>query len=600
MTTTNDQLRRIAHRRLPEFVAPTDVKAWKREATRLRKRALAEVYLKGWPAAVVKARPRVVWSDTLRPDPAFTIRKLRYEACPDYWVPALLYVPTKVDGQAPVMINTSGHGAGGKASEYKQIRCANLARRGVIALNPEFIGMSELQADLHHNNQAHLNLTGLAGVGLFYLAMRKGLDVVMAMKNVDATRVGCTGLSGGGWQTIVLAALDPRITLAVPVAGYTALKSRVDCDEDLGDLEQMPPDLATVLDYQDMTAMLAPRPTLQILNNKDDCCFRTDRTRPVIYDAVVPTFEAFNAADCFEWHGNESPGTHNYGEDNRQALYRFLNKYWQLGAPAIDIHRPHDILTETALEVGLPEKQHTMLTLALERDRMLERKRQTPRTPAARSALRKKLAKVLRLPKYEVSASARVQRDDKRATMELDLGDWSIPVTAWVPSQTDLKDVEIFMDDNGPGTYRAGAGVASFTLEPLGVGASKASCGLMTLLDSIGERSLGIQVAQTLAAARWVAKQMQRETIHLQGHGYTASMVALLAAAMEPGLFHRLTITWEIMRLRHLMQWPMSYNAAPSLFCAGLLEVCDVPQMFALLEGVELNLPGRGVPAEKF
>ncbi|MCE9589381.1 MAG: acetylxylan esterase [Planctomycetes bacterium] len=590
------ELRRFIHERLPAFVAPTDVKAWKREAARLRKRALAEVYLKGWPASVVKSKPRVAWGSVLRPDPSYIIRKLRFEACPGYWVPALLYEPTKLTTKVPVVFNPNGHHAGGKAADYKQTRCINLAKRGVIAMSPEFVGMGELQADMHHNNQGHLNLVGMAGVGLLYLAMRKGLDVLLAHKHADKTRVGCTGLSGGGWQTIVLASLDERITLAVPVAGYTALATRVECDEDRGDLEQMPPDIATVFDYQLMTAMLAPRPTLQILNDKDDCCFQTARTLPVIHDTVVPTFAAFGAADRFAWHGNSDPGTHNYGRDNREAFYRFINKHWNLDAPDTDIHHAHELQPESALNVGLPPDQQTMLTLALAREHELAKRRKTPRTKAQRAALRKKLAKVLRLPRYDAAAAHTGDTTGGVELLNLTMGPWTVPAAGI--TQPGVTTTELIIEDHGRGAQRPAEGVTAYWVEPLGMGESAVPTTLVTLLECTGARLLGVQVAQVLAAARWLTAHAGVSRIHLRGNGRTAAMVTLLAAALEPALFHRLSATWETMRLSHLMQWPERYDANPALFCFGLLEVADVPEIRALMEGVEYHTWGRVTPVE--
>ena len=43
--------------------------------------------------------------------------------------------------------------------------------------------------------------------------MKYGLDILLDHPLADVTRVAMTGLSGGGWQTIVFSALDPRITL---------------------------------------------------------------------------------------------------------------------------------------------------------------------------------------------------------------------------------------------------------------------------------------------------------------------------------------------------------------------------------------------------
>lgn len=312
-----EQIKTFLRGVLPKFTAPKDIPKWQRKVPELREAVLENVYLRGFSSRTLAQSPKVVWQEVLRPDAAYVIRKLRYEIYPGYWIPALLYEPAELQGKLPVVLNANGHHSGGKAAGYKQARCINLAKRGMLALNFEFIGMGQLQADRGHNNMAQLNVTGLSGVGLFYLAMKNGLDILLDHENADPTRVAMTGLSGGGWQTIVFSALDLRITASIPVAGYTSLRARLDHPEDIGDLEQVPVDLATILDYQHMTAMLAPRPALLILNEKDDCCFQTARTRPVIYDAVLPTYQAYSAADFFETYNNVVPGTHNYEADNR-------------------------------------------------------------------------------------------------------------------------------------------------------------------------------------------------------------------------------------------------------------------------------------------
>ena len=66
-----------------------------------------------------------------------------------------------------------------------------------------------------------------------------------------------TGLSGGGWQTIILGALDKRLSLLVPNAGYIGLENRVVQRSEVGDLEQNPTDLVLIADYTHLTAMLA-------------------------------------------------------------------------------------------------------------------------------------------------------------------------------------------------------------------------------------------------------------------------------------------------------------------------------------------------------
>jgi len=583
-------------RELPPFEAPVDVAAWQARVPGLRRRALEEVFLRGFDAAAAARPPRVVWGRTLRPDASYAIRALRFEAYPDYWIPALLYEPSRPVAPMPVVLNPNGHHAGGKAVEYKQIRCANLARRGILALNLEFIGMGELRGDVSHSNIALLNLTGMAGVGLFYLALRKGLDILLAHPGADAARVGVTGLSGGGWQTIVVSALDARVTLCAPVAGYTGCRARVGCRSDVGDLEQVPVDLATVLDYQDMTAMLAPHPLLQVLNENDDCCFRTERAKPVIYDAVLPTYRAFGAEDRIAFHSNTDPGTHNYGADNRRAFYRFIARHWGIEGPAEDLHRPEEVLPESRLRVGLPLRQETMQHLAMVRARRLAARLKAPASAAARVALRQALRRVLRLPEY-AGSPARPAPGGSDETVVLCCGPWAVPAS--IRRGPAGGPVTLVIADAG----RAQSGLArqdrpGTTVVPdiLGSGENEGDWQLLMMMETAGHRILGHQVAQVLACARYVAASMGGARIHLVGDGQLAGVVALLAAALEPGLFAKVTGYGTIASLVHLIEGGERYEAYQPLFCFGLLEVADIPQMVALLEDVVYEQPSRAVP----
>ena len=401
----DEQLLRFMRAEFPSFTAPTDPKEWTKRARRLRRKILRNVYLRGWPKELVHRKPPIVWGKTLRPHKDYVIRKLRYEIYPDFWVPALLYVPTKLAARTPVVLCPNGHHGGGKAVEYKQARCANLARRGMIVMNYEFLGMGELGGDWPHSNRGIMDVTGLSFAGFFYMAMSKALDILLAQPKADAKRCAMTGLSGGGWQTIILTALDERITHSVPVAGYMSMKLRLNFMPDIGDYEQFPPDLGLWAEYQLLTAMVAPRPMLQILNERDECCFRTDRAKVDIHDELRAVWEAYGAGEDFEFYNNTDPGTHNFGPDSRSQLYRFLNKHFDLDTPVEDIHTAAEILPELTLNVGLPAEQTSILGLTRRRARTLINKLKMPRTAAQKTALRKKIAEKIRLCEFTAKAA---------------------------------------------------------------------------------------------------------------------------------------------------------------------------------------------------
>ena len=591
-----EQIKTFLRGVLPKFTAPKDIPKWQGKVPELREAVLENVFLRGFPARTLGQSSKVVWQEVLRPDAAYTIRKLRYEIYPGYWIPALLYEPAKLQGKVPVVLNANGHHSGGKAAGYKQARCINLAKRGMLALNFEFIGMGQLQADRGHNNMAQLNVTGLSGVGLFYLAMKNGLDILLDHENADPTRVAMTGLSGGGWQTIVFSALDLRVTVSIPVAGYTSLRARLDHPEDIGDLEQVPVDLATILDYQHMTAMLAPRPALLILNEKDDCCFQTARTRPVIYDAVLPTYQAYGAADHFETYSNVVPGTHNYEGDNRSQLYRFLNKYFGPATPLVDLHRDEEILSEQVLGVEMPVNQETVQHLAMLRARRLARDKHPPKGRRDRDKLRQRISAVLRLPGFSVSRRW-VKEFGAVQAYALEVGDLTVPVLFSRSQHGD--STQLIVADQGARQARCNPEVLLrnhvFKADIFGTGENRYGTGYQLFVESAGYRLLGIQVEQILTCARFAREQTRVAKVDMVVHGIMSTTASLLAAALEPDLFNNLTVYGNISSLALLAEKPVNYDDAPSLFCFGLLEVTDIPQLVGLLEGVRFHQPRRGL-----
>lgn len=591
----DDHLHKYLRGLMPQFKPCTDPVEWGRRAAELRREALDKVYLRGWPEAVRSAVPRVNWGETLDPHPDYVIRKLCFEACPDYWIPALLYEPRDMAGSVPVVLNPNGHHGGGKACDYKQARCINLAKRGMLALNYEFLGMSELDGERPHDDFAFLDLAGRAGVGLFYLAMSKALDVVLAHPHADRTRVCMTGLSGGGWQTIVLSALDERVTVSVPVAGYTAARARVGCLADIGDLEQAPVDLTTVLDYQDLTAMLAPRPTLQILNENDDCCFRTDRAKPVIHDAVRPVFEALGAGDAFVYHNNVDPGTHNYESDSRSQLYRFLNRHFGLETPAADRPYADELYSEPELMVGLPPGRTTfrMMARKLGAERVAELR--LPSSAGERDALRRALADTVRLPRWRGRVPAGGLPDC--GTGVLRTGALRVPVTTHIVAGN--KSARLLIADRGRGAYHGHepeAGESVFAADILGTGECAGDIRHLLLVDSAGQRLLGVRAAQLLACADVIAAATGVERIDLQATGLNCGVTAAVAAALRPERFRIVTANDLPTTLLWLQDAGMGYEDCQASLCFGLLAVADIPQLRALMSGVELRQPGRCTP----
>ena len=119
----------------------------------------------GWTAG-----PKFEEVGVIETGSGYRIRKLRYEIVPGFDSAALLYEPEHMSGKIPAILNVNGHvGPPGKAVEYKQKRCINYAKHGILALNLEWFSFGELdKKGNEHWFGAHLDLVGANELGIFY------------------------------------------------------------------------------------------------------------------------------------------------------------------------------------------------------------------------------------------------------------------------------------------------------------------------------------------------------------------------------------------------------------------------------------------------
>jgi hypothetical protein len=586
--------------RVPPMPEVATAAEWERHAERMRRDALEKVVFRGEAAHWRTTETRVEWVETIAGGPGYRVRKLRYEALPGLWIPALLYEPEQLQGKVPVVMNVNGHDRGGKAADYKQLRCINLAKRGMIALNLEWVGMGQLRDDnFLHYRMNQLDLCGTSGLAPFYLSMSRGLDLLLDHEHADPARVAVAGLSGGGWQTIFISSLDTRVTLSNPVAGYSSFRTRARHLSDLGDSEQTPVDLATVTDYAQMTAMLAPRPTLLTYNAEDQCCFKADHALPPLLDAARPIFELYGKKANLRSHVNHDPGTHNFLQDNREALYRSIGAHFYAGDSSFssnEIPSEGEVKSSEELHVALPENNADFNKLALEQAAGLPRNADIPADQTALAAWRKQrrsaLADVVKAKTYDVRAedAGTAELTDGTATFhKLKLGtDWTVPAVELVRGTP--QGTTIVVADEG----RASAaehverllaeGRRVIAVDPFYFGESKIAqrdflFGL--LVSAVGDRPLGLQASQLTAIARW-AKSQHGQPVQLLAIGPRTSLFTLIAAGLEPEAVNAVELHNSFGSLKEIIERNMSVNQAPELFTFGLLESVDIPQLTAL------------------
>jgi hypothetical protein len=569
--------------KVPVLRVPDDRAAWEREANALRQRILDEVVYRG--AAREWRRQKVVVERFGEiAGNGYVVRKLRFEAVPGLHVPALLYEPVPApSGPTPVVLNFNGHEGTGLGNSYHQARCINLAKKGLYAINVEWIGQTQLATPgLQHYRMNQLDLAGTPGLAVFYESLRRTVDIAVGLPHADPARIAATGLSGGGWQTIVLAALDTRIALANPVAGFSSYVTRPQWpDKDLRDSVQTPSDLASIADYTHLAALVAPRHLLLTYNAKDTCCYRADYALGPIVQQVQPVFQLAAPGRALAYHVNYDEG-HNYERDNREAFYRFLHARLLGGSPAFDpneIDVTPEIRDVSQLAVPVPKDNADFPALARQLSAGL---------PKAGTPSRERLQRVVRYPRYDARAVL-AGKDDRASYWKLHMDHWTVPVAEITPDAP--QGTTILLADGGRSRAAADAQrllsahqrVAAADPFYFGESALGDRDFLFALLvAALGERPLGIQAGQVASTARWLAAR-HGAPVAIEAHGPRTSLVALVAAALEPAAIGGVALHDSWRTLREVFDRNISAQQMPELFVFGLLQEFDVPQIAQLV-----------------
>ena len=577
-----EEVRVFNETRVPDMPSVRSAAEWKAKAREYRRNVLNKVVFRGEAAKWRDTPLRVEWSAVIEGLPGYRIRKLGVARRAGGWIPALLYEPMKLSGKRPVVLNVNGHDGKGKAADYKQIRCINQAKRGMIALNVEWIGMGQFASRMSHYQMNQMDLCGTAGIAPFFLNMSKGLDVLLSHPNADPKRVAVAGLSGGGWQTIFISSLDERVTLANPVAGYSSFKTRARHGMDLGDSEQTPNDLALYADYTHLTALLANRAALLTYNAKDNCCFTAGHALPPLLAAAQPIFRLLGRGEFLRSYINHDPGSHNFELDNRQQLYRFIGDVFYQGQEYDwqEIPSADEVKTYDELLVDLPEENGGFNSIALGLMETLPKPFEGDK--------RRRLLEVVSAKNYTAKAK-RVRGEGAMVHFQFQVGDdWTLPGTVFTPDAP--MATTLLIADAGrkaqaervESLLAKGRRVVAF--DPFFFGESKIKSRdflHVILMHAAGERALGVQASQISAVAEW-AKKQYKQPVELMSAGPRLSVAARLAA-VQSNAISALKLHDPMKSLKEVILENKGANHMPEMMCFGLLESFDLPQIEALI-----------------
>ncbi len=615
IAVTAYQLQKYMMKRIPKPVPPASADQWTVDAQKLRRHILEDVAFHGWPHDWVVSPPHFEQTAVIETGHGYRLRKFNYEIVPGLYSTAVLYEPDVIKGRVPAILNLVGHDPLGNATEYEQKRCINFAKQGMLALSLGWFGFGELnQLENSHDFGGHLDLVGSNSLGYFYLTIRRGLDYLASLPQADPKRLGVTGLSGGGWQTIILSSLDERVAAAAEVAGFGSLETNLTRPTDTQEVEEDATDLVQGQDYPFLVALRAPRPTLLMHNAQDDCCFLAPLVKPYVYEQTLPFFKLYDAENMLRWHENVDPGTHNYQLDNRQQAYAFFSDIFRLPAVTKEIPSDSEVRSLEQMAGTLPKDNLTVAGLARKLGQEITR---SPIPPAGKErdlwvqSQREELKSVIRFPSATLDGSWRLISTKRPGlqsfTYRFDFSNGLSATGIWLAGSSSSADapVTIILNDKG---FKASAqnivdrinrGEQVLALEPLFFGTTTPNdtdpAYWEMLVASSGDRPLGIEVSQVLAIAKSLRATSGQKSIRLESEGIRSQLVGLAAAAIEPEIFSEIHSNDVMDSLRFLLDAPVPYRTAPDLFCLDLYKYFDIDRLTIVASPVPVTTGRKAV-----
>ncbi len=256
----------------------------------------------------------------------YAIEKLVLEALPGLPVPALLYLPASAPTPVPAVVHQPGHWMeNAKLEPDLQRTNAWLARSGVAVLCHDPLGEGERRVGWHQHGQLGTLLVGFTTVAVMVAEIQAALDALGTRADIDPSRLGFLGASGGAWAGIFATALDPRIRAAAIVCIVNTHRGQIRAARGTGwdgavCLCNQLPGLCTVGSIAEIMALAAPRALLQA-NAVDDPPFPIDGARRVARQ-LAELYAAADARDSFAYV--EVQGGHGLRPHARRAAVEWL------------------------------------------------------------------------------------------------------------------------------------------------------------------------------------------------------------------------------------------------------------------------------------
>jgi sugar lactone lactonase YvrE/cephalosporin-C deacetylase-like acetyl esterase len=304
--------------------APPTVEEWTKQEVGLRKNLLT-----AWGGeACFLPKPCDLdpkqHGDPLKRD-GYTVEKITFQTRPGVRMTANLYVPDAAKKKpAPAILMVHGHWRGAKQDPVVQSRCIGAAKLGFVVLCVDAFGAGERGVGTalgeYHGEMTAATLlplgTPLSGLQVY--ENTRAVDYLETRPEVDKTKIGITGASGGGNQTMYAGAWDKRFKAVMPVCSvgnYQAYLQTACC------MCEVVPGALTFTEEWAVLALTAPRALCVVNATKDGIQFSVGEAKKSLA-LTGPVYKLFGKPDNLQHAIFEGP--HDYSKAMREQMYGFM------------------------------------------------------------------------------------------------------------------------------------------------------------------------------------------------------------------------------------------------------------------------------------
>ena len=251
----------------------------------------------------------------------YTVQNFRLKTVNGHTVCGSIYAP-RSKGKHPLIICPNGHFSNGRYGTVQQQRLGTLARMGAICVDYDLWGWGESADEVgskaHQTPEAHV-MQALNGIRI--------LDWMIQRKDVDKTRIGVNGGSGGGTQAVLLSVLDDRYTASCPVVSMSSwFDGGCPCESG------MPIQLAGGGTCNaEQAAMFAPKPMMVVSDGGD----WTSTTPELEFPYLQRIYGFYGKTDNVK-NIHLPKERHDFGPNKRNAVYKFFIETFNLDASKLD------------------------------------------------------------------------------------------------------------------------------------------------------------------------------------------------------------------------------------------------------------------------